>query len=435
LTLLPRTLFWRAFAAQMLLIVVSFTLVIIVLSRDQARTSAVNMAAIWVPALREALDRPDPSAAELTIRVVRDVTLLQRAPPPGAHDPWGSPRFDALRTALAQQGVPVQRIVVSGVTDNSVTWLQVQSGPPARWIGVVSNLEGEDIPGRMIGLSLAGLALAALSAAALSRMVARPAQQLAHAVEAFGQGQPLPQVPSHAPDEIQSLVRTVAHTFEQRRELDDQRSLMLAGLSHDIRSPLARIRLAAELLPAAGPDTCDLKQRIEHNVTLVDRLVGSFADFVRAEQAPLDPQVDIGHLARQAAQSFGLPANSVTVHGQPLVAGNADLLRRALDNLLDNALRYGAAPVTISVTPQAREVQLAVCNAGEPVDEADLARLRQPFERGERHRATPGSGLGLAIVERVARLHGGRFELTATANPPGTRACLVLPHSEAANRC
>lgn len=431
MTLLPRTLFWRAFAAQMLLIVVSITLVITVISRDQARTSAETMAAVWAPALREALDRPEPAAEDLNVRVVRDVTLLQRAPPAGAHDPWGSPRFEALRTVLRQQGVPVQRIVVSGVTDNSVTWLQVQTGPPPRWIGVVSNLEGEDVPARMIGLSLAGLLLAALSAAALSRMVARPAQQLARAVEAFGQGQPLPSVPSHAPDEIQSLVRTVAHTFEQRRELDDQRSLMLAGLSHDIRSPLARIRLAAELLPIGDGETRDLKQRIEDNVTRVDRLVGSFADFVRAEQAVLDQQVDIGSLARQAAESFGLPATCVTVQGEPLVAGNADLLRRALDNLLDNALRYGKAPVTISVTPQGRELRLAVCNAGEPVDASELERLRQPFERGERHRAKPGSGLGLAIVERVARLHGGRFELAATQDRAGTSACLVLPGCDA----
>ena len=338
----------------------------------------------------------------------------------------GSPRFKALRTVLQQRGVPVQRIVVSGVTDNSVTWLQVKTGSSPRWIGVMSNLEGEDIPVRMIGLSLTGLVLAALVAAALSRMVARPARQLARAVEAFGQGQPLPSIPSHAPDEIQSLVRTVAHTFEQRRELDDQRDLMLAGLSHDIRSPLARIRLAADLLPAGDGETRDLKQRIVQNVTLVDRLVGSFADYVRADHGLLDQEVDVGSLAAQSAQSFGLPASCVTLGERPCIRGDADLLRRAIDNLVGNALSYGGLPVTISVVRQGSDLRLTVCNGGEPIEQAELERLRRPFERGERHRATPGSGLGLTIVERVAHLHGGRLELAATDNPAGTRATLVL---------
>lgn len=427
MTLLPRTLFWRAFAAQMLLIVTSFALVIIVLSRDQARTAAANLVSIWAPALREALDRPAPPIPQLEMRVVRDVTLLQRDPPAGAHDPWGSPRFRALQNELRSEGLAVQRIVVSGVTDDSVTWLSLQQGTQTRWIGVVGNLEGEDVPARMIGLSLAGLVLAALVAAALSRMVARPARQLARAVEAFGQGQPLPDVPSHAPDEIQSLVRTVSHTFAQRRDLDDQRSLMLAGLSHDIRSPLARIRLASDLLPDEDAETRDLKQRIAQNVALVDRLVGSFADYVRAEQAALDQQIDVSELARQAAESFGLPRSCVTAPGPAIITGNAELLRRALDNLLDNALRYGAAPVTVSVVQQEREVRLGVQNAGEPIASSDVARLLKPFERGERHRATPGSGLGLAIALRVAQLHGGRLELGPAAQAVGTLACIVLP--------
>ncbi len=430
MSVLPRTLFWRAFSAQLILMIACFALVIAFITRDHARTTADNIVGVWAPALQAALAGADRSIQRAEIGVQRQVTLLLQDPPADAYEPWGSPRFSSIRSGLQREGIAVQRIVVSGVTGDSRIWLQVRQAAGPRWIGVASTLEGEDFPVRVALLTGMGLLLAAALAAVLSTMVARPARELARAVEAFGQGLVLPAMPEQAPAEIAALAQTVARTFEQRRELDEQRSLMLAGLSHDVRSPLARIHLAAELLAEPDAETRDLKCRILQNAKLLDRLVGSFADYIRAERGTLDEMVDVGAVAISVAASFGLSADVVSITGSPQVLSHGDLVRRALDNLVDNALRYGAEPFTVSVASGTGCVRVLVANAGPAIDAEEIDRLCRPFERGQRHRGAPGTGLGLAIVERIARRHGGSLELQAIASG-GTLVVLVLGKSPA----
>jgi two-component system, OmpR family, osmolarity sensor histidine kinase EnvZ len=255
-------------------------------------------------------------------------------------------------------------------------------------------------------------------------MVAGPAQQLARAVQAYDQGHTLPSLSAHAPAELEALARTVADTFAQRQALDAQRSLMLAGLSHDVRSPLTRIKLATELLPTGNAEIDQLKDRIQRNTVVLDRLVSSFSDYVRIDDGVLDSVVDVGRMASDAVTACGLPAGALTVDGPTRVQTHGDLLRRALDNLLDNALRYGQAPIEVHVASIAGRVRIEVHNDGPAIDAADVHRLMQPFERGEVHRATAGSGLGLAIVQRIAQRHGGTLRLEPAAALTGTRAVL-----------
>jgi two-component system, OmpR family, osmolarity sensor histidine kinase EnvZ len=421
----PRTLFWRVFVTQLLLMAMIVALLTAFIARDQARTSAQNIAAVWAPALREALDGAGTSGP-LTLRVSREVSVLQQAPPAEAYTPWASPRFASLVSALQAEGIPVHSIAVSGVTDESVVWVQVQAGTSERWLGVASNLEGEDFPKRVLWLSVVGLALTVLLAFAMSRMVAAPARRLALAVQAYGQGYTLPSLPTNAPAEINSLIRSVTETFAQRGALEAQRSLMLAGLSHDVRSPLARIRLATEMLPEDHSETAELKDRIARNVLVLDRLVASFADYVRASEGALDSVVDLAHVAAEAVAAFNLPDAALSVHGSTRVLSHADLLRRALDNLIDNALRHGSAPISVAVQGRAGTVTVEVRNAGASIEPAEVPRLMQPFERGQAGRGVPGSGLGLAIVQTIALRHGGSFVLEPVDGSQGTRAVLRL---------
>jgi two-component system, OmpR family, osmolarity sensor histidine kinase EnvZ len=426
MTLLPRTLFWRAFVVQMVFMLLILTLLLVFVTRDQARISAANLAAVWAPALQEVLEHPAPSAAPQDVRVVREVTVVQQAPPGNAYRPIASPRFDALVEALLAERIPVQSIAVSGVTENTVVWFELAAGGAPKWLGVVSNLEGEDFSRRLWWLTLAGVAISAGLAAVTSRMVARPAQQLALAAQAYAQGRPLPPLPRGAPAEIDALARTVIDTFAQRQALDAQRSLMLAGLSHDVRSPLARIQLAADMLPAGDEEAEGLRQLIQRNVEVLDRLVASFADYVRTNDGALDTPTDVARVAADALAAHGLPASALTVEGAVSVPSHGDLLRRALDNLLDNAHRYGQAPITVRVTARERGVRVEVRNAGQPVNAAEVPRLMQPFERGELHRGTPGSGLGLAIVRAIALRHGGGFRLEPLPASHGTAGTVAV---------
>jgi two-component system, OmpR family, osmolarity sensor histidine kinase EnvZ len=427
MTLLPRTLFWRAFAIQMAFMLLILALLTVFITRDQSRISAENVASVWAPALRDVLERAPSAEPALQIQVTRDVDIVQRAPPADAHEPWSSPRFVALAAALRAENIDVRRIAVSGVTDDSIVWLHVEGAGSPRWLGVISNLEGEDFARRILWLCLAGVVITALLAAAISRMVAGPARQLAQAVQAYDRGHALPPLPAHAPAELEALARTVADTFAQRQALDAQRSLMLAGLSHDVRSPLTRIQLATELLPSGDAEIDSLKDRIQRNAVVLDRLVSSFSDYVRADQGALDSIVDVARMAADAVAACGLPVSTLTVEGAALVRSHGDLLRRALDNLLDNALRYGQAPISVRVAQRAGRVSVDVRNAGPAIDTGDLRRLMQPFERGEVHRATAGSGLGLAIVQRIAQRHGGTLRLERVSAPAGTSAVLEVP--------
>jgi two-component system, OmpR family, osmolarity sensor histidine kinase EnvZ len=423
----PRTLFWRAFAIQMAFMLLILALLLVFITRDQARISAATIASLWAPALRDVLGNTRAAEPTMKLRVTREVHIVQRAPPEDAHEPWGSARFVALAAALQAENIGVRRIAVSGVTEDSIVWLQLDAaGAPPRWLGVASNLEGEDFPKRMFWLGLAGVVIAALLAAAISRMVAAPARQLALAVQAYDRGHALPPLPANAPAELDALARTVAETFAQRQALDAQRSLMLAGLSHDVRSPLTRIRLATELLPSGDAEINALKDRIQRNAVVLDRLVASFSDYVRADQGALDTLVDVACMAADAVAACGLPDEALTVEGQPRVNSHGDLLRRALDNLLDNALRHGQPPVGVRVVERAGRVTIEVRNAGPAIDAADTQRLVQPFERGQTHRPSTGSGLGLAIVQRIAQRHGGSLRLEPASASLGTLVVIDL---------
>jgi two-component system, OmpR family, osmolarity sensor histidine kinase EnvZ len=433
---LPKTLFWRAFWAQMVLMVALSGLSILLLVRVHAKSAADNMAALWAPAINEALAAPKPGAMQ--IRVTRDIDLTLQAPPKEAFEPQASTRFIALLNSLREFGVPAKRLKVSGVTGDSMVWIEIDdvSGgtDSSRWVGVATNVEGEDLAERLLILLVLVTILCAIFAAVLSAMVSRPAKRIEAAVAAYANGGATPALPTSGAREIVTLAESVAATFAQRKELDDQRGLMLAGISHDIRSPLARIRLAAEMLPQDDPAMRLTRERMVRNVGAIDRLVASFTQYLRIEQDATVQSVNVAALIEDVIATEELtrasPANANDIEALRVTA-NYDLLFRALTNLADNAKTYGEAPIEVHAKcieqQGVEQVVIEVLNGGTAIDERDVERVLKPFERGEKHRGSNGSGLGLAIVARVASRFHGRFEIGARQDQSGTRAALILP--------
>ncbi|MGB5012073.1 MAG: ATP-binding protein, partial [Candidatus Dechloromonas phosphoritropha] len=236
--------------------------------------------------------------------------------------------------------------------------------------------------------------------------------------------------PTPLPESGAEEMRLLAGAFNAmaadllRHERD--RSEVLAGISHDLRTPLTRLRLEAEM--SVADETA--RQGIVDDIEQMEAVISQFMDYARAELGETPVATDIAALLsgmverqRQRGQSIQLTADDL-----PELSVRPRALTRAIGNLIDNAVKYGGGKVSVSMSRQAREVWIEVgdCGAGIPASETE--RLKRPFTRLEvaRSNAT-GTGLGLAIVDRIARLHDGRLELLP--NPGGgLLARLVIAH-------
>lgn len=211
------------------------------------------------------------------------------------------------------------------------------------------------------------------------------------------------------------------------RPLEEERALLLAGISHDLRTPLTRLRMEIELSvsdPAA-------REAMAADIAEMDRTIGQFLDFARPGGAPerARTRCAVPTLLAEIATRYGPPVVCRPANGDFHVCADPDALRRALVNLVENALRHAgtAAPIELSVARQGRSIVIEVADRGPGIAPGEAERLRQPFTRGEAARTNAGgAGLGLAIVERIVRAHGGRLELANRAGG-GLVARLILP--------
>jgi len=225
----------------------------------------------------------------------------------------------------------------------------------------------------------------------------------------------------------------IAHAWDELRQRlarhERERSLLLAGVSHDLRSPLSRIRLAAELLPEAeGVEA--RRSTIVRNADLADKLVGSFLDLVQAGQLVPDQRVDLCEAARRVVAAQGPGADiRLAVPSKPvwLTRAHPLLVERLIGNLVDNALRYGRPPVSVVVQDPGGEVtgaSLSVRDEGDGIPPARRARAQEAFWRGDPSRGVAGTGLGLAVVRQAA----GRMDATLSFDgPPGFEVRVTWP--------
>ena len=431
------TLFARVFLLQVSVAVLLVVMLMLVLFSDQASVFAKAALPSWSAALQPVqaqLLRGESPTLPHGVDVLVPVDLEPGPPPDSARFITPSamaPRYAALHDGLRARGILVSRMAVSGESGESMTWLEFT--PPDRppvWVGIHGALENPGLRTRgAIGLALAVIVFL-LAAAWLSRLVARPLQDLQRSVKTFAEtGERPPPVPQRGPAEVRQLAQQFNAFAAQRVQQDDARAMMLAGISHDLRSPLGRIRMAAELLPDA-PGVAARRESIVRNTQLADALVGSFIALVRSATEPLDERVDLHALVRELLDNGDhadvvpkeLPLADTPVWVEP---ASGIVLKRCMLNLLDNARRYGQPPLEISLTVQEGTAVLAVRDHGPGIPADQRETLLKPFYRGTQDRGQPGTGLGLPVVERAVRRHGGQLQLQDAE--PGLRVVLRLP--------
>jgi len=344
------------------------------------------------------------------------------APPPGAgsagmrpgHAYGGGPGMMARGPGAA---MPLLRTEVA-LRDGS--WARFETELPA---------PQQALPWRL-ALTLAVLLASVLALSFVAvRWVVRPLQRLTAAAEALGRDLKRPPLPEDGPLEVQQAARAF-NTMQQRlAAFIDERTRMLTALSHDLKTPLTRMRLRADLL-----DDDEQRLRFESDLKEMEAMVTETLEFMRGlgGNEPRQP-VDLVAVLRSLQADNAAMGRSVVIDGDAAAPfdGMPSLLKRALANLIDNAVLYGGR-ATVEVRDAGETLTLAIADNGPGMPEAELERVFEPFYRLEasRSRATGGTGLGLGIARNILRLHGGDVVLRNRA-VGGLEAVVTLPRPSA----
>lgn len=332
-------------------------------------------------------------------------------------------RLDEAQGARpAPSADPVWRRDSSGVLS-----LRVVHEGTEYWLNLPSVFPTREFTGAWLMATLASMVLALLGAWWLQRHLNQPLQRVVQAAQRLARGQPPEPLPEDGPTEIATVARSFNHMAHSLAQADQERALMLAGVSHDLRTPLTKLRLGVEI--AGAQIEPELATGMVRSMDEMDAIVGQFLHFARMQEAEPPQPAALDDLAQAIAQAQADHGRSVALElgAPPLAPLQPQALRRAVDNLVENAWRHGTAPVVLRTGSEGDAVWIEVQDHGPGLPATELDRVRQPFARGEAARSgRPGAGLGLAIADRVARSHGGRLELHS-APGQGLRARLVLP--------
>jgi signal transduction histidine kinase len=280
-------------------------------------------------------------------------------------------------------------------------------------------------------VTLTLIAVIAVSLIAV-RWATQPLQQFATAAHRFADDIDAPPLPETGPLEVRRAAEAFNFMQGRLRRLIVERSRALAAVSHDLRTPLTRMRLRAELVEDAA-----LQQKLNADIDIMQSMVNAVLAYLRGleDKEPVQA-INMGALLYSIVEderSLGRPVELLgcTPSAQPPqpYVGRLSVLRRAVSNLIDNAVRHGRL-VHVSIDDAPTELRVAVEDDGPGIPDADLARVTEPFVRLDASRSleTGGVGLGLAIVSDAAASHGGRLILENRA-AGGLRALLVLPRA------
>ncbi|HJR72539.1 MAG TPA: ATP-binding protein [Luteimonas sp.] len=321
-----------------------------------------------------------------------------------------------LREVLEQaprQLVPGREVRLGRAGRTNALWLKLHT-QPALWVSFAADRPGDGVLRYSVLMLCVGALLVWLAAAYYARRLVLPLRRLAHAAPELVRGETPELGRLDGPREVRELARALAESSDGVREAAQERALMLAGISHDLRTPLTRLQYAAELLPGADPE---LRAGMHRDIAEIDAILSQFIAYARDGRDEAGEPLDLAVLCRNAVDASEQPWELKTPRYAPMI-GKPMALLRAVENLLTNAQRHGAPPYSLHLRREDEGAwRIEVGDQGPGLSAPAAERACQPFVRGE----GGGTGLGLAIVDRVARQHGGELRLA----PHGSRGLLA----------
>ena len=250
--------------------------------------------------------------------------------------------------------------------------------------------------------------LTALIILTLVRQLNRPLKRLQNAANSYSKTGSAPYLATtHGPLEIRQVNTSFNHMVQILQQIEQDRQLMLAGISHDLRTPLTRIRLTAEMLPDEF-----LKEGLIYDVDDMDAILAQFISYMRDGSDEPIQDTHINDLLSEIVVQF--KPLDVRFDAQPLppIQARTMSLKRVIANLVNNAKRYGEPPIELSASQIEQSLVITVRDHGDGIAAEEVENLMQPFVRGDSARTIQGSGLGLAIVKRIVNLHHGSIDIS-----------------------
>ncbi len=317
-----------------------------------------------------------------------------------------------LSEKMAKQFKGPTEVRVSVQKSESVMWINTWLSPEI-WVRVpLSEIQSGDFA-PLFKYSIAIIVLSVLGAWLFVKIQSRPLTELEQAAIQVGKGVIPPPIREHGASELCSVTRAFNQMTAGVKQLAEDRTLLMAGISHDLRTPLTRIRLATEMM---SPEDDYLSKSINKDIEECDEIIGQFIDYLRTgEDMPMQIE-DITTLLKEIVlaerNDNGFELETDLYEG-PLYANIHPLsIKRAIANLVVNAKRYGHGWLKISSGRGDKLVWFQVEDNGPGIEDDKVYALFQPFFRGESARNTAGTGLGLAILQRIVDSHNGEIEIS-----------------------
>ncbi len=299
-------------------------------------------------------------------------------------------------------------------------WLAIDGVELQGWSGESAWVLISDYLLRVYALRIVAVLLVCLLAV---RLCLRPLRRLADAARGLGSNLEQPPLALDGPEEVRQAAQAFNAMQQRLIAMVNDKAYFLAAVSHDLRTPLTRMRLRLERLPDD-----EHRERLRQNITQMDDMIGQVLDYLRAGEQQNLQQVDVDRLVARLCADLASADEPLPVQGKGgSLRVDALLLQRCLQNLLVNALRY-AREVSVTLERAGTGVHIHVDDRGPGVSPGLLATITDPFVRGEgsRNHGSGGYGLGLSIAQRIAASHGGELMLT-NREGGGLRVSILLP--------
>ena len=440
MSFVPRSLLWRTLWVFVVALALSQAVTYWLFDRYVARPRLERTVSTFVNHLRTmslALQAMQPQQQqEFMARFSeREGIGLAAGPPPRPLLP--APDTPALFRARYQEVFGGEPEVYAPEPDvraqrrANLLWIRLPAGEQRFWVTVPRGRVLQ-VPATAFAVSVGGaLLLAILGTFFVMWRLNRPLGELARAAARLGHGENPPPIAESGPTEIRSVARAFNQMTEDLQKGERERATFLAGISHDLRTPLTRLRLDVEMLEGCVDPA--VQRGMVADLGDMNAIIDQFIDFTRSEASEPVASVDLAQVAAGSAERVRRSGAEVSCDLQPVppLPLRPLAMQRAVENLLVNAARHAGGEIVVRTRHAPGEVEVAVLDRGPGIPPDMVERLKLPFTRRDAARSgSSGAGLGLAIVTRVAQLHGGRLDLLPRPGG-GLEARLVLPQAPA----